>query len=207
MSNLQVGVLNWQALGGKGEFYPEDMPVEWQLDYYSNAFRVVLVPEGQWVAWDAEALETCVEGVEGEFGFYLRVDETLTEEKAQKIQFILEGLGDLLHGILVFSEMQAPPISVHGLPVSLLSKRPATELSLKGWSGQVGEYYVSGHPVGYYETLTSDGKQQAALLRDFMKQVPEKSLNSSSVAFFIGGESINMNHIANLKMVGEFLGY
>ena len=204
MENLQIGTNGWQMPEGTGGFYPEDMPVEWQLVYYSNAFRVVLVPEPQWMAWDEVALEECVDSVEGEFGFYLRVDGELSEDKVQSVEKVLNGLGERLQGILVFSDKSVPAALVHGLPVSLLSTVGAEALSLPGWSGQVGGYQISGKPVGYCDDLSADGKQQAALLRGFMQQVPENSLG---VVFFIGGDSINMNHIANLKMVGEFLGY
>lgn len=210
MNNLQIGVSGWQVPEGQGTFYPQDMPVEWQLDYYSNAFRVVLVPESQWMAWSSEDFEACVDGSQAEFGFYLRVDESLTAVKRQQILAVLQGLGDLLRGVLLFSDDPALTVLECGVPISLLSKNPVEPIvsavgsSLSTWRGKVGEYYVLGQPVGYCEALSSDGKQQATLLKSFMQQVPDSDLE---LAFFIGGESINMSHVTNLKVVAEFLGY
>ena len=41
---LLIGTCGWQHAAWKGGFYPDDLPAEWQLTYYSNEFRVVLVP-------------------------------------------------------------------------------------------------------------------------------------------------------------------
>lgn len=200
MNNLQIGTLGWLHSDWVGGFYPDDMPQEWQLDYYSNAFRVVLVPENQWLSWSDEDLEECVDGVEGEFGYYLKVEQQITEDKAQQLQAVQQGLGSLLKGVVVFSETEIPEAMIHGQPVTLVS----TSLRLPGWSYQTEAFTLSGNPLGFCAQLQEDGKWQAALLKDFMYSLPD---NISGAAFFIGGDSINMTQVANLKVVGEFLGY
>jgi len=200
VDNLQIGTCGWQTPEGQGHFYPEDMPIEWQLDYYSNAFRVVLVPEAQWLAWTSADFEDCVDGVEGTFEFYLRVEHELTSEKEIQINRVQKGLGALLKGVIVFSESHLPTKRIALLPVSLVSK----SLVMPGWSYALCGYQVSGNPVGYCDTLSNEGKEQAGLLKSFMQTLPDNSL---AVAFFIGGDSINMSQVSNLKVVGEFLGY
>jgi len=200
LDNLQVGTFGWHRADSQGHFYPEDMPEEWQLDYYSNAFRVVLVPEALWMSWDADAIEDCVESVEGEFRFYLNIEQLVNEQKLAQIKLIKSGLGDLLKGLVLFSEASVPEPVIAGVAVSLVSKTQV----MPGWQVTINDYQISGQPLGFCDQLSAEGKQQAALLKTFMSQVPEKS---DEIAFFIGGDSINMNHVANLKVVGEFLGY
>lgn len=204
MDNLQIGTFGWQMPEGQGDFYPDDMPVEWQLDYYSNLFRVVLVAESQWLSWDDDAMEDCVDAVEGDFGFYLGIEGQLTAAKQKQIDAIQQAFGDLLQGLVLFSEdsqVQAvSDVDSNGIPLTLISKN----FALPGWQVEINRLQISGNPLGYCDDLPADGKQQAALLKNFMQAMPK---NSAGAAFFIGGDSINMNHVTNLKVVGEFLGY
>lgn len=200
MENLQIGTYGWLHPSWEGSFYPDDMPEEWQLDYYSNAFRVVLVPEKQWIGWDEKDLEECVDAVEGEFEFYLRVDDVITADKEQQMQRIQQGLGSLLKGVVVFSETEIPEPLIYGQPVSLVSKN----LIMSGWHSEIEGVKISGSPIGYCADLKEDGKWQSAMLQGFMQTLPDIN---SGIAFFIGGDSINMTHVTNLKVVGEFLGY
>jgi len=48
LDNIQITTLGWQAPNWKQEFYPEDMPEEWQLDYYLNYFSVLACPMPIW---------------------------------------------------------------------------------------------------------------------------------------------------------------
>lgn len=36
---IKVGVYNWSEFSGKTGFYPEDLPWEWRLSYFSNEFE------------------------------------------------------------------------------------------------------------------------------------------------------------------------
>jgi hypothetical protein len=43
-----IGAYGWQHKDWLGEFYPDDLPDEWQLGYYGNEYQVVLVPASYW---------------------------------------------------------------------------------------------------------------------------------------------------------------
>lgn len=45
-----IGACGWQHNDWSGEFYPDDLPEEWQLGYYGNEYQVVLVPADYWAA-------------------------------------------------------------------------------------------------------------------------------------------------------------
>lgn len=45
---LLIGACGWDHPGWRGTFYPEDLPDDWQLGYYSNEYRVILVPAEYW---------------------------------------------------------------------------------------------------------------------------------------------------------------
>ncbi|WP_130536820.1 hypothetical protein [Thiomicrorhabdus indica] len=48
--NLVVGTAGWQTPEVSQSFYPEDLPCEWQLDYYSNFSNLVVVPQSFWLS-------------------------------------------------------------------------------------------------------------------------------------------------------------
>lgn len=199
MNNLQIGTVGWLHSDWQGAFYPADMPEEWQLDYYSNALHVVLVPEVEWLAWDEEEAAEYADTV-GEFWFYLAVEGTWDEAKRQQLRMVKQIFGVLLGGVVVFSENWLPDEILEGVRVSLVSSKQ----QLAGWSWQVEGRILSGTPFGYIEVLSNDGKAQANLLKEFMHSLPKNLLGAP---FFIGGESINMAQVSNLKIVGEISGY
>lgn len=57
MSHYAVyqGAIGWQHPGWHGDFYPEDLPGDWQLTFYNTQFRCVYLPFESWRrASDAE---------------------------------------------------------------------------------------------------------------------------------------------------------
>ena len=45
-----IGANGWQHENWTGEFYPDDLPEEWQIGYYGNEYQVVVVPRTYWSA-------------------------------------------------------------------------------------------------------------------------------------------------------------
>lgn len=101
--NLEVAASGWDHAGWGGPFYPETLPPEWRLTYYSNEFRRVLVPARQAAAADAEAIAQWREDVHAEFRFLieLRLDDERQMPEADHLQRLSDGLGTQLGGVLV----------------------------------------------------------------------------------------------------------
>jgi hypothetical protein len=72
---LRIAPRGWDHAAWVGSFYPEDLPPEWRLAYFSNEFRAVVVPAKTW--WDAEpaALAHWLEEVGTRMRFYLELPE------------------------------------------------------------------------------------------------------------------------------------
>lgn len=69
--NLSVGAWGWKhPEWEKDVFYPDDLPVDWQLSYYSNEFDVVVVPATYWGVEGYDE-EDWLDDVEDDFGFYI----------------------------------------------------------------------------------------------------------------------------------------
>lgn len=42
---LLIGAFGWRHAAWQGDYYPEDLPAEWQLGYYSNEFPLTVVTD------------------------------------------------------------------------------------------------------------------------------------------------------------------
>ncbi len=51
---ILIGAHGWLHTAWQGGFYPDDLPEDWQLGYYSNEFPVVLMPAAYWQHPDTE---------------------------------------------------------------------------------------------------------------------------------------------------------
>ena len=200
MDNLQIGAFGWQNEAWKGEFYPDDLPEEWMLDYYSNMYRTVLVPEKVWMDWDSEQIEEVADAVEEPFAFYFEVQESCQEGKERQLAQIAEEFTYKAAGVVLFSESAAVQSSCAGLPVTLVSKSQ----TLPGWHWVNEGYTCSGALCGVVDVVSDDAKQQTALLQSYMQNLPAGALGG---ALLVKTDSVKIKQLFNLKTIGEFLGY
>lgn len=200
LTNLSVGVHDWQAAPLIKDYYPDGLPQEWRCDYYLNDYRVALVPQAEWAAWQQADMEELLVAQRDGSALYLTVDDRQSCRDAA-VKQLCDALGDWLAGFVVFDESWPEQDKTwFERPVTYVSHHQAWS----GWQWHSGEWVLSGAPCGWVENLTTDPKAQAALLRDFVNALPDKN---TAVPFFIGGQSINMNDLQNLKTLAELLGY
>ncbi len=78
------GAIGWAHASWKGDFYPEDMPGDWQLPFYNTQFRCVYLPFELWRnASDEEVAYWLHETLAG-FRFVLGVAAGFNEEDSRK---------------------------------------------------------------------------------------------------------------------------
>lgn len=69
-----IAAQGWDHAAWSGFFYPNDMPTEWRLAYYSSEFRAVVVPAACWRNADAVTLAQWVMDTGEGFHFLLAVE-------------------------------------------------------------------------------------------------------------------------------------
>ncbi len=207
MENLQIGTYGWQHDDLLDGFYPEDLPVDWQLDYFSNAYRVLLVPQSVWSGWSQEELQAVDEAVEVPFYFYFALEAGLDgfdHSLLVQLEKVVAALNEQAAGVVVWSEEAFEQTELAGLPVTLVS----TQQKLPGWCWQYQGLWMSGQPLAYLPELTADPKAQVVILKDFMQSLSTAATAEyQGVPCIVGGEKIDMQRVANFKTIGEFLGY
>jgi hypothetical protein len=98
-SEIHVAARGWLHPSWQGDFYPDDLPEDWRLSYYSNEFRTVVVPEVEWSDLGSIELERWVEDVPDSFLFYLEVEDLVANWS--QIAEITKPLGDQLGGFIL----------------------------------------------------------------------------------------------------------
>ena len=68
-NDLLIGTWGWSGSGCCAGYYPDDMPEDWQLCYFSNQHRAVLLPEETWRSADDSELEQWLEDTDPGFVF------------------------------------------------------------------------------------------------------------------------------------------
>jgi len=71
---IDVTVRGWDRPGWDRSFYPEDLPWDWRLSYFANAFESVLVPAQLWRGAGPQGLAQWTTDVPARFRFYLELE-------------------------------------------------------------------------------------------------------------------------------------
>jgi hypothetical protein len=110
-SGTLIGARGWDHDAWVGGFYPEDLPADWRLSYYANAFRAVLVPADELHRADPDVLGQWTADVPEAFGFYLEVSGTLMEALGRG-PLLLTELSRAVHGRLCgfVLDLVSPPL-------------------------------------------------------------------------------------------------
>jgi Protein of unknown function DUF72 len=98
-TDIIVAARGWAHAAWAESFYPEDLPEDWQLSYYSNEFRGVVVPAADFAAVDPLEVERWAEDTSEDFIVYLEVEDPLTDWAA--FAQTIKPLGSQLGGILL----------------------------------------------------------------------------------------------------------
>lgn len=72
---VEIIAEGWQQLADAASYYPEDLPAEWQLNYFANEQTGVYLPRTLWENIPPATLRTWRQDVHGRFHFYLEWPE------------------------------------------------------------------------------------------------------------------------------------
>ncbi len=105
---VNVGAYGWLHPHWINRFYPEDLPADWRLGYYSNEFDTVLVPSFYWQQQSMADCEALLDAVHPGFQFFIECDnrifdmlslpelfDALTQLKPQLSALVFPGNGQV----------------------------------------------------------------------------------------------------------------
>lgn len=103
---------NWQ-----GAFYPEDLPEEWRLDYYSNFSDLIVVPDSIWQDWGKSQqevqsnadFEAFSDALMDDSQVILVLDDRAEQDPAvhlSQLKVLASELQEVLYGLVVKSDLE-----------------------------------------------------------------------------------------------------
>jgi hypothetical protein len=102
MSRILPIRTGWEATPGDTSFYPDDLPEEWRLAYFSSELYGVLLPPALWGRADADLLTQWAADVPVSFTFYLGIDDASPPASDRAV--IQKGLGERFGGWVAGSD-------------------------------------------------------------------------------------------------------
>jgi len=82
---ILIGACGWQHEQWQGQFYPDDLPLDWRLPYYTNEFETLLVPYEMWSESELEEIESWLDDIPEIFDLFFEVDLGLCNENVKKM--------------------------------------------------------------------------------------------------------------------------
>ncbi|MEJ2059683.1 MAG: hypothetical protein P8Y64_04275 [Gammaproteobacteria bacterium] len=99
---LEVAAYGWQQSAWVARWYPEDLPPEWRLGYYANAFRSVLMPAEAFAAAGEDQLRQWAGDAGEGFAIYVELHAEQTGDAGHAGTLAcLRALGERLAGLVV----------------------------------------------------------------------------------------------------------
>jgi len=69
---IDIAAFGWSHKHWLSSYYPDDLPEDWQLAYYSNEFDAVMVPSTYWLDSSIADCEQWLDEVHDDFSFYVQ---------------------------------------------------------------------------------------------------------------------------------------
>jgi hypothetical protein len=128
LSSLTLGGYGWTPSDWLKAFYPDDLPLDWQVSYYANEFNSVVLPAGGWGQVLLQARFWSEEVNKG-FCFYPEITQDLLHVSYwDDVGQVMDGiLSEKIGGLLVHADV------VPDLPASWLGKYPLHTLQSGQW--------------------------------------------------------------------------
>lgn len=214
---LLIGSLGWQHAGWQGNYYPEDLPADWRLGYYSNEFPLAVIEwtgQGELAEEVAECREDLVllaaitpaaddpataltplhdwlVSLPREHGVLLRLDPAPVADPAGWLAAVREALGDI-------------PCCL--LPDGLLDARWRTALQQQqiGWSWNAHSDR-EGLAIGSLAVIEVDAQADARALRERIEAGLAVGGAQRHVALLFHGEPPSVEAMRQARTLEELM--
>lgn len=220
---LCIGARGWRHESWVGEFYPDDMPRDWWLAYYSNEFDAVLVPWNYLQDAQPDIVQSWLDDTDETFRFFLELPASASKER---VKTVLDTLGPRLGGILFNEIINESKISADNsfplaewVDIATAYAPLAVDWGSAQSSGfsivnqyQLGCYWRleendptdCGGSLGIAE-LNSSSSHDPKSLKNFMQHC--RSVHGpTTIGFFFAGDSPSIDEMRNAIMILQMLG-
>lgn len=98
-SDVLMGAYGWLHLGWQNNFYPNDLPQDWQLAYYANEFSMIVIREQEWA--QIEDIAALREDCPADFRFVVELPTALNQDVLAVYIDRVQQLGEQCAGVII----------------------------------------------------------------------------------------------------------
>lgn len=206
VENVLVGARGWAHKSWDGDFYPDDMPAEWQLDFYAQYFKAILLPQVEWMSWSEENIDE-FEVLHEPENFYIVFEVNAFDKSVlSKLKSIKGWLKDKAFGVLGFylsqDEMNALQSELEPIGFKLTSCASGPQCI--GWLYETELGVLAGEPLYLVRMNDHSMSHLKETVTPFLKSLPHD--HSGGFVFSVD-EDVSTKHMMDLKLLLELLGY
>lgn len=216
---LLIGALGWQHEAWQESFYPDDLPPEWRLGYYSNEFPLAAITERERrdEAGLIDELADCREdllallvvrvenGADPALAAACRLREQLPREAGLLLQFDPTAAGDPDHWLAQVQAVTGEiPLCVDALAPLEASWQAALRGRDTGWSWNA-QTDREGLAVGPLAVMTVAGRPDARLLRERIEAALAVNTGERNVALLFAGAPPDIEAMRQAKTIEELM--
>lgn len=220
--DIRLGAYGWRHKHWLNTFYPEDLPEDWQLTYYSNEFNTVLVPADYWQTNERLDCEHWLDSVHHSFRFFVECHAQMFDYVSlSELSECLKALLPQLSALVFLDDKQQMSASVKNqfytlidlLRVDVFASGELLGSNTKNiWrqdcSQQENPFSSS---FAFIENNLSDLRSARAVIENFTVQLenedqqPEKQ--SGEAAIIVFAPKLQANDLSRFRSVLEIMGY
>lgn len=88
-----LGAHGWQHANWHGQFYPEDLPPDWQLAYYNNFFSCVYLTHSEWAGGAIETWRERLDNMQPQFRLILQTTDAFDDQEQLRFKLLEAHIG------------------------------------------------------------------------------------------------------------------
>jgi hypothetical protein len=200
LDNLSIVPFDWCDASLQHGFYPEDLPEEWQLDFYCGHFSVLFIDVDQDEDFFERLEESLLESNRIVLCANYDAEHALDSDLQHRFMKLPESVQAQTISWLLSSETVLPPLEIAGKPVTLRS----SDLRFEGWQASFGDETLSGFAMLLVNDLPTEPTQMAAWLLEALARLPE---GPTSYVLAVSAVSFKVAQVDQLQTVAELMGY
>jgi hypothetical protein len=201
--SISVGVFDWARFARADMFYPDDIPEEWKLAYYSNEFETACVNVAD-LPEQRELWEEWVEDLPASFELALYLEHSA---QLPKLQQLLQIQACPVTSIIVSAQAGNNLLQKDYLPAVLSAGKDAPGVAVNAqqqiWSPQ----NVSAANAGYALFPSCENLRQCrAWIEQWLSTTePEKSVQEKTL--WLQGAQTSYSQLSDIRTMVELMGY
>lgn len=209
--NIVLGAYGWRHPLWLSTFYPDDLPEDWQLTYFSNEFNAVLVPAAYWQAGEIVDCEEWMDAVHDDFQFFVECHVNMLETiTITELESCLKMLQPQIVALVILDEQQMSESAIK--PFYALADSLALDVFGPdiGSGANVGSkkkniWYPGGScssDLAFVENDLSDLRSARKIVEDFVSQS-----EGESASIIVNHPKLQVNELVKFRSMLEIMGY